>query len=192
MPECICPSCNTFFSAPSSAFGERYHCASCGTEFKLDVVHLARYRLPNLIRLQLENTDGTPFTRFAVPVMVEYGYRLPPLRTNAHGQIMITKQMFLKAQYDEISTGIMDHKGDYSLTRYIRIRILGKNEADARSKARSNSPYPILSLEKELYGDMRSLAAAYIPEEDILPIEIDVDLSKANDVVNLEMPVSLP
>jgi hypothetical protein len=190
MPECICPSCKAFFSAPSSAFGENYRCISCGAEFKLDVVHLARYKLPSIIRIQLQSTDGTPFIRFAVPVMVEYGYHLPPLLSNRDGQITITKEMFVKAERDEISTGIMDHKGDYSLNRFIHLRILGKNQSIRASNARANSPWPILPFEKELYSNMRSLAAAYILAEDIIPIEMNVDLSKANDMVNLEMRVS--
>ena len=166
--------------------------SSCGSEFRLDVVHLAHYELPRSIHVQLQNIDGTPFTRFAVPVMVEYGYRLPPLLSNAAGQIMITKEMFLKAEQDEISTGIMDHKGDYLLNRFIRIRILGKDQSTAASNARSNSPWHILPFEKELYGNMRSLVTAYIPDEDIIPTEMNVDLSKANDVVNLEMRVLAP
>jgi len=192
MPECICPSCKTFFSSPSSAFGEHYRCTSCGSEFRLDVAHLARYELPSIIRIQLQNADGTPFTRFVVPVMVEYGYGLPPLHSNLDGQVTITKEMFLKAKEDEISTGIMDHKGNYSLNRFIRIRILGKNQSIAASNARSNSPWHILPFEKELYGNMRSLAAAYIPDEDIIPAELNLDLSKVEDVVNLEMTVSRP
>src|SRR5512144_1381896 len=143
MPECMCPSCKAFFSAPSSAFGEIYRCASCGSEFKLDTVHLARYKLPRIIHIQLQNADGAPFTRFAVPVMVAYGYHLPPLLSNRHGQVTITKEMFLKAERDEISTGIMDHKGDYYLNRFISIRILGKDQASKASNARANSPWHI-------------------------------------------------
>lgn len=192
MPECSCPSCKAYFSVPSSAFGENYHCASCGSDFRLDIVHLARYKLPSIIHIQLKNADGTPFTHFAVPVMIAYGYHLPPLLSNRHGQIKVTKEMFLKAEQDEISTGIMDHKGDYSLNRFIGIRILGKNQASEASNARSNSPWHILPFEKELYGNMRTLVAAYLPEEDIIPVAKIVDLSKSRDIVNLDITVSRP
>jgi hypothetical protein len=152
-------------------------------------VHLARYELPSIIRIQLINPDGTPFTRFSIPVMVNYGYRLPPLRSNSNGQILITKEMFLKAQRDEISTGIMDHKGDYSLNRFVRIGILEKNESIAASNARSKSQWQILDFEKELYSNMKSLASAYISDENIVPVEKNVDLSKATDVYDLELIV---
>jgi hypothetical protein len=187
MPECICPSCKTFFSAPSSIFGETYNCNSCGAEFKLDIVHLAHYELPSIIRIQLKNPNGTPFTRFSVPVMVNYGYRLPPLRSNSNGLVLITKEMFLKAQRDEISTGIMDYKGDYSLNRFIHIGILGHNESIAAANARSNSGWPILDFEKELYSDFGSLVAAYLLDENIAPADTNIDISQPKDIVELEL-----
>lgn len=189
MPECICPNCKTFFSTPSSMFGETYHCNSCGSEFKLDIVHLVRYELPSIIRIQLQNPDGTPFTRFAVPVMVNYGYQFPPLRSNPNGQILISKEMFKKARLDETSTGIMDYKGDYSLNRFIRIEILERSKAVKASNARSNSQWQILDFEKEVYGNMKSLIAAYIPDEDIISVEASIDLSKVSNVYDLELKV---
>src|SRR5687767_14303487 len=108
MPQCICPSCKTFFSVSSSEFGEKYRCNSCGTDFVLDVIHLARYQLPDIIQIQLQNIDGTPFTRFPIPVMVDYGYKLPPLQSDSLGRVLIKREMFSKAQRDEVSTGIMD------------------------------------------------------------------------------------
>jgi hypothetical protein len=190
MPQCMCPNCKTPFSARSSEFGEIHRCTSCGFEFKLDVVHLARYQLPNTIRIQLREVDGNPFTRFSVPILVSYGYRLPPLRSNQQGQILITKEMFRKSQQDEVSTGIMDHRGDDSLNRFIHIKVPEQSEAVKISTARSGSPWPILDFEQELYGDMDTLAAAYIPEENIVPVEISVDLSQAKDIVDLELEIA--
>jgi len=189
MPQCMCPNCKTPFPARSSEFGENHCCTSCGLEFKLDVVHLARNQLPNTIRIQLRDTDGNPFTRFSVPVLVGYGYQFPPLRSDKRGQVLITKNMFMKAQRDEVATGIMDHRGDYSLNRFIHIRVPQQSEAIAISKARLGSQWHILDFEKELYGDMNSLIAAYVPEQDIVPVEISVDLSKADNDVELELLV---
>lgn len=129
MPECICPNCQTLFKASSSVFGEKYRCANCGFEFNLDVVNLARFQLPKIIHIRLLNSEGTAFTKFSVPIMIEYGYHLPPLRSDSFGKVTVTQEMFLKAQQDEISSGIMDHKGDYSLNRFARIKVLGRSEA---------------------------------------------------------------
>jgi len=187
MPECICPSCKTLFSASSSEFGENYRCNSCGAEFALDVVHLAHYQLPNIIRIQLQNIDGTPFIRFSIPVIVDYGYKFPPLQSDSLGQVLIKREMFSKAQRDEISTGMMDYRGDYSLNRFIRIKVLGRSDAIEVSNARIKSGWPILDFEKELYTDMPSLIAAYVPIEDIVPVEANIDIAKEKDVVDLDL-----
>ena len=190
MPECMCPNCKTPFSARSSEFGVKHRCASCGFEFKLDVAHLARYQLPSTIRIQLRDVEGNPFTRYSVPVLVSYGYQFPPLRSDQQGQILITKEMFMKAQQDEVSTGIMDHRGDYALNRFIHLKVPERTEASKLSKARSSSGWPILAFEKELYSDMATLAAAYLLEENIAPAEISVYLSKGIEVVDLELEIA--
>ena len=192
MPECLCPICKTSFAAPSAAFGKLYRCDSCGSEYMLDVEHLARYELPTAIHIQFRDRQGEPFTKFPFSVIIDYGYRLPPLRPNGQGQLLITKKMFLGAERDEILTGIMDHKGDYALSRFIRIRVPGLREALELSKARSSSPWPILDFEKELWGDMPSLIAAYIPSQDVVPMESTVDLAQHSDLVSLELVVDEP
>jgi hypothetical protein len=189
MPECICPVCGSPFSAPSSEFGRSQRCDVCGSEYELGIEHLARYELPAAIRVQLRDNHGEPFTKFAISVIVDYGYALPPLRPNSQGQVFVTKQMFLKAERDQMLTGIMDHKGDYSLNRFVRIRVPGQREALALSKARSSSGWPILHFEKELYGDMPSLIAAYIPSQDLTPIETTVDLAQRLDLVDLDVTI---
>jgi hypothetical protein len=191
MPQCMCPNCKTPFSARSSEFGENHRCAACGFEFKLDVAHLARYQLPNTIRIQLRDVQGNPFTQSSVAVFVSYGYRLPPLRSDQHGQVLLTKEMFEKAWQDEVSTGLMDHRGgDYSLNRFIHVKVPERNEASKLSNARAGSGWPILAFERELYGDMASLVAAYIPEENIVPVELNIDLSKANEIVDVELGIA--
>lgn len=192
MPQCMCPNCKTTFSVRSSEFGENHQCISCGYEFKLDVIHLAHYQLPNVIRIQLYDVERNPFTRFSVPVMVNYGYEFPPLRSNKDGQIIITKEMFMKAQRDEISTGIMDYRGDYSLNRFIHIKLLDRGQSFVASNSRKHSQWQILDFEKELYGNMRSLVAAYLPEKDIVPTETSIDLAKASDEINLDIMVLTP
>ncbi len=189
MPQCRCPDCQTVFPVLSSAFGQRFRCDACGSEFVLDIVHLARYQLPNMIRIQLRKTDGTAFTEPSVPVIVDYGYQLPPLRSDSSGQVLITREMFSKAERDEISTGIMDHKGDYSLGRYIRVRILARSDAIAASKARATSGWPILDFERELYSDLNLLVAAYVSNEDIAPVEAIIDLSRGPSTVDLEITI---
>jgi hypothetical protein len=185
----MCPNCKTPFSARSAEFGEKHRCASCSFEFKLDVVHLVRYQLPNTIRVQLRDVQGNPFTHSSVPVLVSYGYQLPPLRSDEHGQILITKEMFMKAWQDEVSTGLMDLRGDYSLNRFIHLKVPESSEASKLSKARSGSGWPILDFERELYGDMASLTAAYLPEDNLAPIEMSIDLSKANEIVDVELEI---
>jgi len=191
MPECLCPNCQTLFKASSSIFGENYHCTNCEFEFKLDVIHLARFQLPQTIHISLLNSEGTPFTNFSVPIMIEYGFRLPPLKSNSFGEVTVTRELFLKAQRDEISTGIMDHKGDYSLNRFVRIKVLGRTEASKLAEMRKNSGWSILDLEKELYGKMESLLSAYLPDGDVIPTSAMIDLLRVKDVVELALTVTI-
>ena len=192
MPDCQCPNCRSYFKASSYEFGLQRQCEICGFEFKLDIDHLARYNLPSLIRIQLVSVDGAPFTKFSVPVLIQYGYSLPPIQSNLTGQLLVTREMFSKAHEDHISTGTMDHKGDYSLKRYIEIYVPSRNDAITISKQRDNSGWPILSFEQELYSDMPSLLAAYIPKEEIEPVSTKIDLFNKKDTVELEMILIQP
>ncbi len=192
MPECICPNCKNLFTVTSSAFGQPYRCNVCGSQYKLDVDHLARFELPSAIQIQFQDYHGEPFTKFPLSLIIEYGYRLPPLQSNEKEQVLVTKLMFLKAQRDEILSGIMDHKGDYALNRFIRIRVPARREALEMSEARARSPWPILDFERELYGDMQSLRAAYLPGQEVIPLEATIDLAQRSDAVSLELVVSEP
>jgi hypothetical protein len=97
--------------------------------------------------------------------------------------------MFSKAERDHISTGIMDHRGDYSLNRYVRCRVLSQSDALAAATARVKSGWPILDFERELYGDLDTLGDAYIPIEDIYGIESAIDLGESKDEVNWDLTI---
>jgi len=49
--------------------------------------------------------------------------------------------------------------------------------------------WQILDFEKELFGNTHSLISAYISDENIVPFEKNVNLSKATDVYDLEFIV---
>jgi hypothetical protein len=168
MPDCTCPICGQPFTVPSSLFGVKYRCSACGSEYLLDIKHPARYELPSIIRIQFHDSRGDPFAEFRVPVMVEYGYHLPPLLSNSQGQTIITREMFRKAQRDEISTGIMDHKDDFALNRFVRIKVPARMEAIKVAEARSGSGWPILDFEKELYGNLPPLLQPMCPARTLL------------------------
>ena len=191
MPYIRCPDCRTIFTVSASAFGQEFLCKSCSSKSLIDTDFLARFQLPEIIRIQLLTPEGTPFTSFPVPVMIDYGYQLPPLLTDSAGQLVISRDMFAKAQRDEISTGIMDHRGDYSLRRYILCKIPSESDARAASKARATSGWPILDFERELYGDFERLLDAYIPPSAVTRAESTIDLAEEKDVVNLGLIIKL-
>jgi hypothetical protein len=137
---------------------------------------LPHYVLPETLRIELQDKEGKFFTRFPVAVMVRYGYQLPPLLSDSSGKILVTREMLLKVERDEISSDIMG-KQDYSTNRYMFVEILSQKDASVLSKKRMNSGWPIQDFEKELYGDMRALLAAFNQKEDIRPVKEVVDLS---------------
>jgi hypothetical protein len=157
----------------------------------LKTEYLAHFELPDSIHIQLREASGEPFTRFSVPVIVQYGYELPPLRTDAQGQVLVTKEMFLSVQAEELGAGLMDNKGDYSLNRFVRIRIPNRSQALKMAAARASWGLPLYPSEKELYRNMRILTAAYVPSEDILPFMVLVDLLDRPSTVSLEPIVSV-
>lgn len=121
MPECRCPKCYKLISVSSSDFGEPSVCMFCGFSYILDVKELAHFKLPNSIRIMLVDKNGKSACLSKATIEVEYGYKLPILQTSEKGTLIITKDIFEKAMSDEINSGLMDHKGDYSLNRYITI-----------------------------------------------------------------------
>lgn len=57
-----------------------------------------------------------------VEVVAHYGYKNGPLYTNKEGKVVFTQESFKKAEEDEINSGLMDHKGKYSLNRFVSIK----------------------------------------------------------------------
>jgi hypothetical protein len=121
MPECRCPKRHMLISVASSEFGMPFLCKFCGFSYTLDVGELAHFKLPNSIRIILIDKNGNSACLSKVTIEVEYGYKLPLLQTGEKGTLIITKDIFEKAMSDEINSGLMDHKGDYSLNRYVTI-----------------------------------------------------------------------
>jgi hypothetical protein len=126
----------------------------------------------------------------SIPIMIEYGYQLPPLHTDSMGQLIIHHEMMLEALNDDMSAGIMEHRyDDYSLNRYIIVRILSIQEATVKALARKNSGWSIMKLEKKLYENMEKLLTAYIPPINIASKVYFIDLSRKLDPVNLDIIV---
>jgi hypothetical protein len=187
MPDFACPSCKTLVRI--SRVGDSSRCPICGTAFAADAELLARFNLPRFIRVRLCGADGKAFTDFPVPVFVDYGYRLPPLLTDRQGELTISSNTFAKAKRDEVATGLMDHKGDYALNRYVRIIIRSRAQALAVAKDRAASGWPATAFEEELYGNLEALCAAHVPPQEITPTEAIIDLAEGKTIVERSLLV---
>jgi hypothetical protein len=123
--------------------------------------------------------------------MVNYGYSLPPLCCDPSGQLLITKEMFLRAEQDERGTGLMDHHGDFALNRYVVLRIVSFEEAVEMARARLASGWPISAFEGDLYGTLETLGAAYAPTAKVKPSETKIDLADVPHQVSVTMTIEL-
>ncbi len=151
---------------------------------------MARFSLPARLKIQLLDSDGTPFTRFPVPVIVSYGYLFPPLLSDTLGQIVITKEMFAKAESDTRNADLMGTRwNEYSLARFVRVRILDRDQGLKMAQARSSSRWPISAYEKELYHTLPALLAAYVPQAEISGEEVLADLEPPRDDLDIHMLV---
>jgi hypothetical protein len=160
--------------------------------FRLDTLYLARFALPDMIRISLRGEDGKPFVLFSLPVMLEYGYCLPPLLSNSQGEVFVTREVFEKALREHLETGIMDARGaDYSLNRHVRIRVPSREEGLRAAKARQGSGWPLLPLERAIHNDIESLLRAYVPACDIYPEEYVVDLADEKPYYEVSLTVRL-
>jgi hypothetical protein len=188
---CQCPNCKSTFECSSSDFGQPKRCPHCGYDFTLETRNLVHYEIPNTIEIQLLDEIGKPFTEFPVPIMVDYGYYIPPPRSErTTGRAIITHELILEAQRGHFSAGIMDAKyDDYTLNRYLIIRILNQKQASQKAKARLTSGWPITDLEKRLYRDMDNLIMNFIPLRDIMPVEKFIDLGQKNEAVKLDITI---
>lgn len=191
MITCRCPQCQTLFDVRSDDFGSVYRCPVCRAEFVLDRNHLARFQVPRILRIHLVDEGGLPVCLENIAVLVSRGYMLPPLLTDEKGTISIPIEMFLLAQADEISTGLMDHKGDDSLNRYLSIDVPSPSQLRALGEGRRQSGWPILPLEAELYGDLDRLCAVYDSNNNALvcPSRMQMDLSRGKEEMDVPIRV---
>ena len=122
-----------------------------------------------------------------VVVLLERGYSLPPLVTDSCGSLAVTADMFEKALSDEVSTGLMDHKGDYSLNRYVTVSVPTSDALQAQRQGRERSGWPILEFESELYGDIGTMLELLTSNNNagLIPASVRVDLAEGRDVVDV-------
>ena len=118
---CRCPVCKKLMGVKSKDFGNEFLCPNCHHVVVLDVEHLAHFSLPSSIHIQLVDADHLPHKVAGIPVVANYGYRIGPILTDNNGTVVFTKSLFEIAEKDEIDSGLMDHKGKYSLGRYIDV-----------------------------------------------------------------------
>ena len=188
MIDCRCPKCGKLFEVASSAdFGTAFTCAACGFRDTLDTGHLAHFRLPESIRLQLVGEDGQPLEVSGVVLILEYGYQLPPLRTDAHGRVVVPERMFQEAQKDDVSRD----RGDYTLNRRIDVAVPSDEELRTIASRRRSSGWGVSSLEEKLYGNIDALVSAYMSNNNssIKPTKMTIDLENAAGIVDLSLKV---
>lgn len=156
---CTCPNCKCSFQAESECFGKSFECEKCKTHFVLDVIHLAKFQLPDEIRIQFIKREI--FKQYSnIAVFAYYGYRVGPIYSNTNGQVIITKDIFIKEENDYRNIGIMDVKGDFSLNRFIKIVMPTQEELENLITKRVSSGWPFTDFEISLYGDIESYVMA--------------------------------
>ena len=188
---CRCPKCRELFGTRCCEFGCQHACSSCGNQFNLDTDHIAHFELPQVINVRLVDKSGLPVRLGHVNILVTYGYTLPLLQTDDEGSLTVTVEMFQKAEADEISTGIMDHKGDYTLNRYVTVAVPSAADLQAMGRRRRQSGWVILPFEQELYGDLDRLCQAYVDNRNasVCPATEKVDLSITMGKVDVALNV---
>ncbi len=186
--QCRCPNCRLVFDCSSADFGKSHTCSHCGYTWDLKPFHLVRYRLPKFITIRVFDDVGSPFRKFPVPVLVNYGFPLPPLLTDVAARVMVTTDMILKARNDALSTDIMG-KRDYAANRYIIVVVPDRAQGTELAKTRKSSGLSIRPYEKELYGDLYTLCAAYVPVEDVMPVKAFIDLATEETEINLPLTI---
>jgi hypothetical protein len=123
MATCRCPKCGYVFTAKSSDFGQRFDCPSCRHSAELEVDHVARFDLPERIHIEIQEEDGSQWAGPPMPVLLRRGYWLPPLRTDENGRLDVTREMIERAEQDEVSTGLMDHRGNYAMVPQMEMHV---------------------------------------------------------------------
>ncbi len=189
---CRCPKCQALFDARSPSFGSQSVCPLCGGRFELDIFHIAHFELPRTIHVRLVDKSGLPIRLPQVIVLVSYGYNFPPLQTDDTGCVTVTAEMFHKAEADEVLTGIMDHKGDYTLLRYVTIRVPSAEELEVMGRLRKQSVWPMLPFEREIYGNRDRLCRVYAHNRNarVRPTTVRLDLAQAEGALDVPLSVA--
>lgn len=193
MADCICPKCGELFAVASRRFGTGFHCPVCSHEFQLGVDHLARFQLPGMIVIRLVSPGCRPEEMADIVVLADYGGQLPPIRTDRRGEARFPRELFLKHIRQNAEAGLMeDRDRDYGLIRFIRFTVSDAVLLAEIAERRKSSGWPILSLERELFGDLNGLLNAYTQNANALfkRAECVVDLYRApqdvRQVIELE------
>ena len=170
-------------------FGKSSVCPSCHFVFTIDTEHLAQFELPEAIEIKVLDENELAISN--VIIFVSYGYFLPPLRTNENGFCTLTKEMFVKSEQDEISTGLMDHKGDYSLNRYIKIQVPTQTQISDYVMRRKNSGWSLLPFEAEYFQDFNSFAEICSHSNQFItePVTKRIDIENVNKSIQLTITV---
>ena len=123
MIRCSCPKCRNEFQVKSSEFGKTIRCSGCSHKWVLDVDNITKYELPDIIKIQIKNSNGIELPNEQVEV--EYNYPILKLQTDLKGKILLTRDMVLKGLSDYVSLdGIMDHKYDnHACQKHIYLNI---------------------------------------------------------------------
>jgi hypothetical protein len=178
------------FPAASRQFGTEFRCPLCGHTFELDTGHLARFELPATIVVRLSCPGRRPEEMADVVVLAEYGGLLPPVRTDRQGEARFAKEVFLKHIQQNAEVGLMEARGkDYGLIRFVRFIIPDTALLSDIAARRKSSGWPILSLERELFGDIDGLVDAYLHNRNGMFSRVDctVDLYKASQDIRREI-----
>ena len=114
-----CPKCKKLFPVTSSDFGNQSNCPHCNNNFLIDTEHLPHFNLPEKITIKSKSSNQK--------IIIKYGYKLET-KTNNNSITTITKKQLKEAEHEEIMSGLMDHKGDYSLNRYLKVESNNNSE----------------------------------------------------------------
>ncbi len=72
MIKCKCPKCATEIHLKAGQFGEVVNCSSCSHSWTLDTENIARFLLPEIIIIHIEDVNGTRIPD--KPIDIEYNY----------------------------------------------------------------------------------------------------------------------
>jgi len=129
MIQCRCPKCSALFQIKAGQFGQAITCNTCSHSWVLDTDCIARYSLPKVVTIYIEDAGGSRIPN--KPFCVEYNHPVLFAETDQHGTALVTEEMIRCGLSDFISRdGIMDHIcDDPSCQRYLHISVDSKRES---------------------------------------------------------------